>query len=294
MNSDDSEFVRHEACPACSSSDAFSLYSDGHGYCFSCNYWQAPTGEPQSTRKPKLFINYDGDFGRIANRNIPEETCRKFNVRVDQGNTIRFPYYDANGRLVGYKERTKQKDFRWQGGNPDNQLFGQNLFGSGKTIVITEGELDALSVWTARPKWPVVSVPNGAKAAKKALSAQLKFLMGFDEIILSFDNDEAGIAAVEECVQLFPHDRVFIATLGDYKDASDALQAGDGEAIRQSIWNKRSYQPKSIIDGRTLFDLVSSPLHGRDADFPFPGLNKIKKLVISLSKKALNEQVSGS
>ena len=118
--------------------------------------------------------------------------------------------------------------------------------------------------------------------------------MGFDEIILSFDNDEAGIAAVEECVQLFPHDRVFIATLGDYKDASDALQAGDGEAIRQSIWNKRSYQPKSIIDGRTLFDLVSSPLHGRDADFPFPGLNKIKKLVISLSKKALNEQVSGS
>ena len=41
------------------------------------------------------------------------------------------------------------------------------------------------------------------------------------------------------------------------------------------MWNKRSYVPQSIIDGRDLFDLVSSPLHGKDADYPYQDLNKV-------------------
>ena len=269
----DSEFVRHESCPSCSSSDAFSIYSDGHGYCFSCGHYQHGDGE--HSRPPASSIDYDGEFARIKSRNLTEETCRKYNVRVSTGPVIRFPYYSSTGKLVGYKERPQAKEFRWRGSNPDQQLFGQQLFGGGKSIVITEGEMDALSVWQARPKWPVVSIPNGAKAARKALAAQLKYLLEFEEIVLLFDNDDAGTTAAEECVQLFPHDRVFIASMGQYKDASEALQAGDGEAIRQAIWNKRSYTPKNIVDGRTLFDLVSSPLHGRDADYPFDDLNTV-------------------
>ena len=154
-------------------------------------------------------------------------------------------------------------------------MFGQQLFGKGKSIVITEGEFDALAVWQARPNWPVCSVPNGAQGAKKALSLQLDYLLGFEEIILMLDNDEAGIAATEECIPLFPPEKVFIATLAQYKDACEALQAGDTDAIRQAVWNKRKYQPKSILDGRDLFDLVSTPLHGRDADYPYDDLNAV-------------------
>ena len=153
-------------------------------------------------------------------------------------------------------------------------MFGQNLFGGGKTLVITEGELDCLSVWQARPNWPVMSVANGSKGAYKNLSAQLPALLKFEEIILLFDGDEAGIEAAEECAGLFPHDRIFIASLGQYKDASEALMANDAEAIRQAIWNKRSYSPKAIIDGRSLFDVVSRPLHGKDADWPYEALNE--------------------
>ena len=29
-------------------------------------------------------------------------------------------------------------------------------------LVITEGEMDAMSVWEAQPNWDVVSVPTGA------------------------------------------------------------------------------------------------------------------------------------
>ena len=263
-------------CPSCSSSDAHTLYSDGGSYCFSCGYHTKGDGEtklstPQTTTR---MINYDGDFAPLRKRNLSEEITKKFNVR-QQGPALRFPYYSSSGRIVAYKERSPDKKFTWVGKNEDNQLFGQQLFGSGKTLVITEGEIDALSVWKARPNWPVVSVPNGAQNACKALQYQLNYVLGFDEIVLMFDQDEAGLKATEECVSLFPSDRVFMASLAQYKDASEAIQAGDAEAIRQAFWQKRSYVPKSIIDGRDLFNLVSTPLHGRDATYPYEGLNEI-------------------
>ena len=223
------------------------------------------------------MTNYQGDFAPLSNRRITEDTCKKFNVR-QEGPALRFPYYSSTGRIVGYKERDPAKNFAWVGKNEEHQLFGQQLFGTGgstKTIVVVEGELDALSVWQARPNWPVVSVPNGAKGACKALQKQLNYLLAFDEIVLMFDNDDAGVSATEECIGLFPSDRVFMASLGQYKDASEAVQAGDTDAIRQAIWNKQSYVPKSIIDGRSIFDLVSQPLHGRDADYPFTELNDV-------------------
>ena len=273
MNSTENEFVRHEPCPECTSSDAFAIYSDGGGYCFSCGYHCQGDGKPQSTTNTyRRMVNYSGDFAGIRSRRLTEETCKKFNVRVDIGPVVRFPYY-SSGKIIAYKERDQSKNFSWVGKNEDHQLFGQHLFGSGKTIVITEGELDALSVWQAKPNWPVVSIPNGAQSARKALQKQLKYLLGFDEIVLMFDADDAGQDAVQSCVDLFPSDRVFVAAPAGYKDASEALMAGDGESIRQSIWKKTPYVPESIIDGRDLFDLVSSPLHGRDADYPFDDLN---------------------
>lgn len=272
---DENEFVRHEHCPVCPSSDAFAIYSDGSGYCFSCGHSTRGNGNPIQTNKTALSITYSGDFSGIRSRKITEETCKKFNVRVDSGPVIRFPYYSSAGRVAAYKERPMTKEFHWVGKNEDKQLFGQQLFGGGKCIVVTEGEFDSLAVWQARPNWPVCSVPNGAQGAKKALSLQLDYLLKFDEIVLMFDNDEAGVAAAEECVQLFPANKIFLATLSQYKDACEALQAGDTDAIRQAVWNKRTYSPKSIIDGRSLFDLVNTPLHGRDADYPYPDLNQV-------------------
>ena len=290
MNNETSEFIRHEACPSCTSSDAYAIYSNGSGYCFSCGHTRQgetrdnmrnQSSDSESNRVQQTKANtfrYEGDHSSIRSRKLNESTCIKFNVRVGdskEGPVIRFPYYSSAGKVVAYKQRGQSKDFRWFNKNEDKQLFGQQLFGSGKTIVITEGEMDALSVYQARPNWPVVSVPNGAHSAKKALSAQLNYLMGFDEVILMFDNDDAGTTAAEECISLFPTDKVFLASLTQYKDASDAIKANDAEAIRQAVWNKRKFTPKSIIDGTTLFDLVSKPLHGKDADYPYNALNQI-------------------
>ena len=275
ISAEESQFIRHEPCPNCPSSDAFARYSDGGGHCFACDHHVQGDGSTQLSTRPNRRMNYEGDFAAIRSRKLTEETCRKFNVRVDSGPVIRFPYYDSNRSVVGYKERGKEKTFRWGGGNPDHQLFGQQLWGAGKSIVITEGEMDCLSVYQARPTWPVVSVPNGAQSAVKDLKHQLKWLLGFDEIILMFDGDEPGQKAAQEAAALFPPDKVFLANLGAHKDASEALQAGDTEAIRQSVWNKRPYLPQAIIDGRELFELVSTPLHGKDADYPYQSLNDV-------------------
>lgn len=272
---EESEFIRHEPCPNCGSSDANSLYTDGHTYCFSCNHYEAGEGEAAPVERSAGAFHYHGDFAAIRSRKITEATCRKFNVRVDDGPVIRFPYTDTSGRVVGAKERDKQKNFVWIGKNVEKRLFGQHLFGGGKRLVITEGEMDALSVWEAQPKWPVVSIYSGAAGAYKDLQNQLSFCLSFDEIVLLFDNDGAGQEAAIKCAQLFPPDKVKIGSMGAYKDASEALQARDGEAIRQAIWNAAPYSPKEIIDGRTLFDVLRRPMVGRDADWPYDGLNSV-------------------
>lgn len=274
----ESEFLRHEPCPSCGSSDALARYTDGHGHCFSClHYEHGDDTAPPTTPTQKRFMDFTGDFVPLKGRNLREDTLKKFNVRYDHDTkTIRFPYYSQAGQLVGFKSRDTDKDFRWTGKNEDHTLFGQQLWGRGKEIVITEGELDCLSVYQLRPTWPVVSLPNGAAGAKKALQHQLKWLMGFESIILFFDNDEAGQQAAQDCASLFPHDRLFIARLDSYKDANEALIAKDYEAITSAIlWNKKPYSPKTVIDGRDLFTLATRPLHGRDANWPFTALDSL-------------------
>ena len=289
-----SEFLRHEPCPSCGSSDALARYTDGHGHCFSCLYYEhGDDTAPPTTITNKRLMEFTGDFVPLKGRNLREETLRKFNVRYDHDTkTIRFPYYSQAGQLVGFKSRDTDKDFRWTGKNEDHTLFGQQLWGRGKEIVITEGELDCLSVYQTRPTWPVVSLPNGAAGAKKALQHQLKWLMGFESIVLFFDSDEAGQQAAQDCASLFPHDKLFIARLDSYKDANEALIAKDYEAITSTVlWNRKPYSPKTVIDGRDLFALATRPLHGRDADWPFTALDRITS---GLRKGELVTVTSGS
>ena len=56
-------------------------------------------------------------------------------------------YCNSVGQVVAQKIRTKDKKFYWLGDKSKAGLYGQHLWGEGgKRLVITEGELDALSV----------------------------------------------------------------------------------------------------------------------------------------------------
>ena len=269
----DSEFLRHEPCPTCGSSDANSVYTDGHSYCFSCQTYIPGEGDLH-THQMQTNVNFKGSAQRLQKRRISEAVCQFFKIYRDEA-YLRFPYFDSSGRLKGFKVKTKNKDFKYEGETTDT-LFGQHLFpNSGKRIVITEGELDAASCYQAMENWPMVSLPHGAASAKKDIQKQIPFLQGYQEIILFFDKDEAGLRATEQVATLLPQGTVKIAHLADpYKDASDALQNDDPDAIRRAIWDAKPYQPDGIVDGKSLLELVTTPTPPCDHTYSLEGLQE--------------------
>ena len=275
MDLNDSEFVKRLPCPKCGSKDNNALYSDGHEHCFSagCSHHTGPDGE-QTRSQAKSIVQIPGEIMALRSRGLTAETCRKFGVTLDVlGKRIILPYHDDTGQLVAYKSKYQDKSHPVTGKLPGT-LFGQHLFGKGKSIVITEGELDCLAVWQARPNWPVVSVPLGAQSAKKYIQKNLTYLLNFEEIIFFFDNDEFGQAAAQECAPLLPASRTFIASAAPFKDANEALLTSH-DAVRQALWNKKPWRPQRIIDGTDLWEIVSAPLRGRDANWPYSGLNDL-------------------
>ena len=274
MQHSDSEFVRHLPCPECGSSDANSLYSDGHTHCFVCHHHTFADGS-ETVPTMKSNAQLKGSAVRLQKRRISESVCEKYKIYKD-GAVLRFHYFSSDGVLLGAKIKTKSKVFSYEG-NTDGSFYGQHLFPiTGKRVVITEGELDAASCYEAMPGWPMVSLPSGAAAARKAIQRNLQWLQGYEEIVLFFDNDEAGRKATEEAANVLPPGKVKIAYLqGDYKDASDALIADDSEAIRRSIWDARSYRPDGIIDGKNLLELVTTPNPPSNHDYPYAGLQKL-------------------
>ena len=269
----ESEFIRHEPCPDCGSSDALAIYTDGHTFCFSCQTRTAGSSD-QHTHQMQENVSFKGSAQRLQKRNLSEKTCQFYKIYRDEAH-LRFPYYDGSGRIRGFKTKTKLKEFKYEGVSTDT-LFGQHLFpNSGKRIVITEGELDAASCYEAMEGWPMVSLPHGASSAKKDIQKQIPLLQGYKEIVLFFDKDEAGRRATEQVAAILPHGTVKIANLADpYKDASDALQAGDKSAICRAIWDAKPYQPDGIVDGKSLLDAVTTPSPPCDHTYKWAGLQE--------------------
>jgi len=268
----ESEFIRHEPCGNCGSSDALSVYTDGHTFCFSCRTRTPAEGiNLISQSRTMTDVNFKGEAQALRRRGLSEKTCQFFRIYRD-GATLRFPYYTGDGVLNGFKVKTKQKDFYYEG-VPTDTLWSQHLFPStGKRIVVTEGELDAASCYEAMSGWPMVSLPHGAASAKKDIQKQIPLFQGYEEIVLFFDNDEPGRKASEEAAGVLPPGKVKIARMEAYKDPSEALQADDAEAIRKAIWDSKPYRPDGIIEGQTLQTLVTTPIPPADHDYPFKGL----------------------
>jgi twinkle protein len=211
---------------------------------------------------------------RLNKRGISEATCQKYKIHKDS-DRLRFYYHSADGVIVGCKTKSKDKDFKYEG-QTDGTFFGQHLFPStGKMVVITEGELDAASVYQVLRTWPVVSLPSGAAGAKKSIKKNLEWLQGYTKVVLLFDDDEAGRAAAKEAASVLTPGKVFIGFVEGYKDASDALQADDLRAITRAVWDAKPYRPDGIVDGKSLLDLVTTPNPPNDYDYPYERLNQV-------------------
>ncbi|WP_081069058.1 DnaB-like helicase C-terminal domain-containing protein [Burkholderia multivorans] len=283
-----SHFVSKGPCENCGSSDANALYDDEHTHCFSCGHTVQPNGvsRPAESRGgrdvPADLLR--GEYRALGKRGIAEETCRKYGYLVGKdrdGEPVQIATYcDSAGSPVAQKLRTPDKKFVVVGKLKEAGLFGQHLYRSkGKRVIVTEGEIDCLSVAQALSlKWPVVSVPNGAQGAAKSLAAQLDWLAGFEEIVLWFDNDEPGRKAVEACATILPPGRVkFVTTPFDLKDANDLLREHGPTAVVNATWEAKDYRPDGIVgkDELTLESLLEPEPPGWLT--PYPALNALTK-----------------
>ncbi len=86
-----------------------------------------------------------------------------------------------------------------------------------------------------------------------------EYLQGYETVCLFFDDDAPGRQAAKDAASCLPPGKVTIAKASGYKDASDALQADDAQAIRKAIWDASEYRPDGIVSGKDLLEVVTQP-----------------------------------
>ena len=218
-----------------------------------------------------------GEYRDLIKRGIREDTCRQFGYQFGTLNDASVqiaPYFNKEGEMVAQKIRGANKEFKILGDISTAQLFGAKLWGGGKKIVVTEGEIDCLSVSQVQAgKWPVVSVPNGAQGAAKAIKKNLEYFDAFEEVILMFDSDEPGQKAAQECAQLFPVGKCKIASLS-MKDPNELLQAGKGDQIVTAIWQAKAYRPDGLVGVADLMEELNKDVE-QGLPWFLPSLTKL-------------------
>ncbi len=263
-----SEWVAtHLPCPSCGSSDAYSINDRGWGKCFACgkniNEDGNPTPMTQTTKAAKPLLPF-GEYRALTKRGITEETCKKFGYFVTdykEGKAQVAPYRNAEGTVIAQKVRTPGKEFSTTGAFKEAVLFGQHLWAAGgKRLVITEGEIDAMSVSQVQGnKWPVVSLPNGAQGAVNAIKKSLEYVTSFDEVVIMFDMDEPGQEAALKVAELLPPGKAKIAKLTE-KDANDMLVAGQTQEIITAIWQASPFRPDGLVTIDEILEDVEKPV----------------------------------
>ncbi len=276
----DSEFIRHIPCESCGSSDANSLYTDGHTYCFACEtYGEKEVNEVFKEESVTDFL--EGEYKALGKRKLSQETCRFWDYQVgttDNSKVHIANHKNENGITVAQKLRFPNKSFSVKGDIKSAGLYGQWLWrDSGKMVTVVEGELDALSLSQAfGNKWAVVSLRNGAAGAKRDIKASLEWLEKFESVVFMFDNDDVGKKAAVECANLLSPSKAKIAKL-PLKDASDMLQAGRVKELIDAVWSAKSHRPDGILNGVDLWEAITTQNSVDSTPYPFEGLNEMTR-----------------
>ena len=285
------EFVEyHKPCPNCGGSDPVSINSDGSAKCFSCgeffrDYESAMGGNVadfSSYQRSNNNIIQDKQsvYHALTDRSITLDTVKKYGVRSvkDESGKIIEHHYPAyiNNEEVATKIRRPDKHFSWTGSPKGTGLFGQQIAqAGGKFITITEGECDAMAAYELLgSKWPVVSVKNGAQGAAKDVQENLEFLESFDYVVISFDNDRAGIEASKKVARVLKPGKAKIITLPkEFKDPNEMLKLGQHKAYVNSWWAAKLYTPSGILNVSEERENYKKREKKESVPYPWHGLN---------------------
>ncbi|MGN0592017.1 MAG: DnaB-like helicase C-terminal domain-containing protein [Ruminococcus sp.] len=201
----------------------------------------------------------------LFRRGIRKEVTRAYGITTNPNdpNQLIFPFYtratDADGqiydrmefvkyRLIDY-DRSRHKCKEWCESGCKPVLFGMDHCSPEKsrTLVITEGQIDSLSLTSAGiPN--AVSVPNGARGFTWAEHCR-EFVSQFDTIVVFGDCERGRITLVDDIRELFPNAKVRIPRIKDYlgeKDANDILRSFGERAVRKAVEKAEAFKPSTV------------------------------------------------
>jgi len=197
----------------------------------------------------------DGAVRYLKARGISEEICRKYEITIkkDNENILVFPFKNEIGELKFIKYRNM--NFK-KGITPGHKewcevdcmpiLFGMNHCEDSETLVITEGQIDSLSVTEAGVK-NAVSVPTGCNGFTWVPHCWEWFVQ-FKELVIFGDCENGKITLSDVLSKRFPN-KVRIVREEDYKgckDANEILQKYGKQAIVDAV-NKAETLPVNRI-----------------------------------------------
>lgn len=262
-------------CPECvdSGKDNLIVYEDESTYCFSCGYTTPKKVAAASSNSKLLPAGAPRD---LTKRRITKETCDQYGVFLSEyygDNVIVFPFY-KDGKLVAQKLKTPSKEIKWIGSAKGVDYMGsQNMTSATKRIVITEGEEDCLAVaQVVGGHTHVTTLTNGAQSAERFAEAHYKKLLNYEEIVLCFDQDDAGREASKKFAKHFPVGQVSIAKLSE-KDACDMLIAGKENDLKWACLKAQKETPDGVLCIKDLTEEYFNEKFESGVSLPYPILD---------------------
>ena len=280
---------KQTACPKCDSSDAFTIYDDG-AYCFSCQYSTKKVNnmndlEPVADNKDQLTLDeiHELNSFAITSRGISKQVVDHFGIKMavnpdGSGGSHFYPYTNKyDGKVIAWKERKLPKSFITHGNFTNIELFGQAVSNGGKTLVITEGELDACAVAQSfldkyNRIFPVVSIPSASGC--KIVLEQREWIRKFESIVLFFDKDEAGSNAIQKVAKIIGAGKVKVAKLLE-KDPCEQLLKHGSKSLLQSYWDAETWSPAGLVMGESIWEQFQQRQRTKSRPYPkcLSGLN---------------------
>lgn len=299
-----SKFVGKIDCPSCNRENSLNMWEeDGKrtGYCFKddCKTYyntkalsELPESDVEYTEREPQDISWVQELVARDNidRGLKAGAYRHFGavhgVSRQDGRTVTETYYpmlDDTNDILGYKVRIHNpKNFYALGSVRKANPFGwkQAMELGGYTLHITEGEEDAVALFTAwmrekKQKICVISLKQGSSSVVKTIQPVLKDIMDkFKQVVFLPDMDDAGSTATRDIRAIFPSDYTVKIAKYTEKDSNEMVKQGKEKELVTSCYNAGVPLSMGVLaPSYDMFEELKKPLEF-GLSYPWPSLTK--------------------